>query len=122
MWQTMAEKATDSFWRSLGLDLFKSAVTTAVVEATRSQVIVWRDMKLKRKRRALDLIYRNEDDLYRDRREAEKKSKEEAQKPQKKEQSLKEEDFKSIPLDPLRPSEVDQHDGTLGLFDHSCEG
>ena len=133
MWQKIAEKAANSFWRDLGVDLFKSAVSTAVVETARSHVIMWRDMKLKRKRRALDLIYRSEDDVYRDRREAEKKAREEAEKA-KKEQEKKQEETREEILNPAldspdssdqkedSPASASPEDGTLGLFTHKCEG
>ena len=69
-WHKILEQTQSKFWRDLGLDLVRVAAKTLTVELVRSNVLVWREVKLKRKRRALDLIYRDEDESRRRRQKS----------------------------------------------------
>lgn len=67
------EKAGSDFLTELGKDIARTFVKAAVTEVVRANVDIWKQMKLKRKRRELDLVWQEEDDARKERKAAKKK-------------------------------------------------
>ncbi len=76
MLNTILEESAQSFWSTLGKDLVKKAAATVVTEVVRSRIDLWKQMKLKRMRRELDVVWREEDRIYKERLAENKKEKE----------------------------------------------
>ena len=72
MFTVIMEQAQSKFWEELGKDLLKRAAATIVTEVVRTQVDLWKQIRLKRMRRNLDVVWREEDLLYKERREQQK--------------------------------------------------
>lgn len=73
---TILTHSTKSFLEDLGKDLVKKAAATVVTEIVRSRIDLWKQMKLKRMRRDLDVVWREEDRLYKERQEEQRKQRE----------------------------------------------
>lgn len=76
MLTTILTESTKSFLEDLGKDLVKKAAATVVTELVRSRIDLWKQMKLKRMRRDLDVVWREEDRIYKERQEEQRKQQE----------------------------------------------
>ena len=129
MTHSILEKAASTFWRDLGRGMIKTATTAVVSEIVRANVDIWKQMRLKHKRRSVDLIFRDEDDAYKERKDQLKKEREEAEKRERerREREDREEELREqeeiVITDPVSPTEPpkqpvededEDRDGTLG--------
>ena len=76
MLSTILTASTKNFLEDLGKDLVKKAAATVVTEIVRSRIDLWKQMKLKRMRRDLDVVWREEDRIYKERQEELRKQRE----------------------------------------------
>lgn len=102
-------KAGEDFLTELGKDIARSFVKAVVTETVRANIDIWKQMKLKRKRRELDLVWQEEDDARKERkaarkkREKERKEKEAAEAARRSEEEANEE-LDQAPATPSTPT------------------
>ena len=79
MHKILEDTAAD-FLKDLGKELVKHTAKAIISEVVRSQIDIWKQIRLKRKRREIDLVWREEDEARKERLERQKQEREEAAK------------------------------------------
>lgn len=104
MLNEIMKEASNKFWEDLGKDLLKKAAATLVTETVRTRIDLWKQMRLKKLRRDIDIVWREEDRVYKERREEEKRKREKAR-----EKAEKAEEEKEAEQKPQPPTPEDKH-------------
>ena len=138
MLNTILRESTKSFFDELGKDLVKKAAATVVTEILRSRIDLWKQMKLKRLRRDLDVVWREEDRLYKERQDEERKQREQREENAAKQPPTKtpspedrpappkpapvQEDPRTPSPEPPAPDASEGEEETDGTLDVTCQG
>lgn len=99
------ENPVRDFLIEVSKGVIKKAVETAATELVRTNFDIWKQMKLKRKRRELDLIWREEDEARKERKRQERE-KEKKKEQEEKERAEREADESAEPTEDATAGEA----------------